>query len=219
MDRNNKLASSLGAFLRALFDLMVLNIIWVICCVPVFTFGPACSALSRALIRLVRGESTSAVRDFFTVFRRDFGKAVVLGLIGLLGMVIIVSDYLFAVSCEGTMRTVFLIVAIMTGSIVLSYLSYVFCLHAFYENSISGHVKNALALASSSPFETLKIWVCFAVPAAAFLLLPGGVVAYIGFLYILLGVSAPAYFAAKHQVKVIARFDDTQSTTDIPTED
>lgn len=219
MDRNNKLASSLGAFLRALFDLMALNIVWVICCVPVFTFGPASSALSRALIRMVRGESTSAVRDFFLSFRRDFGKAVVLGLIGLLGLAIIVSDYLFAVSYVGGMRTLFLIVAVLAGSIVMSYISYVFCLHAFYENSIPGHTRNALALASSSPFETLKIWICFAVPAAAFLLLPGIAVAYIGFLYILFGVSAPAYFAAKHQVKVIARFDSTQPAADQKTED
>ena len=219
MDRNNKLASSLGAFLRALFDLMALNIVWIICCVPVFTFGPACSALSRALIRIVRGESTSAVRDFFLSFRRDVGKAVVLGLLGLLGLAIIVSDYLFAVSYEGAVRTLFLIVAVLAGSIVMSCLSYVFCLHAFYENSIAGHVKNALALASSSPFETLKIWICFAVPIAAFLLLPGIAVAYIGFLYILFGMSAPAYFAAKQQVKVIARFDGTQKTAAVQTDE
>jgi hypothetical protein len=54
---------------------------------------------------------------------------------------------------------------------------------------------------------------------AAFLLLPEIAVIYIGFLYILFGISAPAYFAAKHQSKVIARFDGTQSVQENQTEE
>ena len=93
---------------------------------------------------------------------------------------------------------------------MFSYLAYIFALHAFFENSIAGQIRNALSLAAASPMETLAIWLCFAVPVAAILLLPRIVLVYIGFLYILFGVSCPAYFAAKHQAKVIARFDGTQ---------
>ena len=49
MSEKNKLASSLGLFLRRMFDLMVLNVLWLLCCLPVFTFGPASSALSRVM--------------------------------------------------------------------------------------------------------------------------------------------------------------------------
>ena len=219
MDGKSKLASSLGLFLRRLWDLMVLNILWILCCLPVFTFGPATSALSRVMITLVRGGSEAVARNFFLAFRRDFGKAVILGLIGLLGLAVAVSDILFAVSLTGGMRIVFLIVAVLVSSLVFSYLAYVFALHAFFENSIVGQIKNALSLAAAAPLDTLKIWFCFAVPVAAFLLLPEIAVIYIGFLYILFGISAPAYFAAKHQSKVIARFDGTQSVQENQTEE
>ncbi len=219
MKPKNKLAASLGAFLRRLCDLMVLNILWMLCCIPVITIGPACSALSRASINLARDESSSILKEFFLSFRRDFWKAVVLGLIGLLGIAVVVSDFLFAVSLEGAMKVLFLIVAVAVSSFVASYLAYVFSLHAFYVNSLSGHIKNALALASTSPMETLKIWVCFAVPVAVFFLLPTVAVAFLGSLYILFGMSAPALFAAKHQAKVIARFDSAWITTDQETED
>ena len=219
MDGKSKLASSLGLFLRRLWDLMVLNILWILCCLPVFTFGPATSALSRVMITLVRGGSEAVARNFFLAFRRDFGKAVILGLIGLLGLAVAVSDILFAVSLTGGMRIVFLIVAVLVSSLVFSYLAYVFALHAFFENSIVGQIKNALSLAAAAPLDTLKIWSCFAVPVAAFLLLPEIAVIYIGFLYILFGISAPAYFAAKHQSKVIARFDGTQSVQENQTEE
>lgn len=210
MSEKNKLASSLGLFLRRMFDLMVLNILWLLCCLPVFTFGPASSALARVMITLVRGGSEAVAKNFFIAFRRDFGRAVVLGLIGLAGLAVAVSDILFAVSLSGGMKILFLIVAVLVSSLVFSYLAYIFALHAFFENSIAGQIRNALSLAAASPMETLAIWLCFAVPVAAILLLPRIVLVYIGFLYILFGVSCPAYFAAKHQAKVIARFDGTQ---------
>ena len=210
MSEKNKLASSLGLFLRRMFDLMVLNILWLLCCLPVFTFGPASSALARVMITLVRGGSEAVAKNYFIAFRRDFGRAVVLGLIGLAGLAIAVSDILFAVSLSGGMKILFLIVAVLVSSLVFSYLAYIFALHAFFENSIAGQIRTALSLAAASPMETLAIWLCFAVPVAAILLLPRIVLVYIGFLYILFGVSCPAYFAAKHQAKVIARFDGTQ---------
>ena len=210
MSEKNKLASSLGLFLRRMFDLMVLNILWLLCCLPVFTFGPASSALARVMITLVRGGSEAVAKNFFIAFRRDFGRAVVLGLIGLAGLAIAVSDILFAVSLSGGMKILFLIVAVLVCSLVFSYLAYIFALHAFFENSVAGQIRNALSLAAASPMETLAIWLCFAVPVAAILLLPRIVLVYIGFLYILFGVSCPAYFVAKHQAKVIARFDGTQ---------
>ena len=210
MSEKNKLASSLGLFLRRMFDLMVLNILWLLCCLPVFTFGPASSALARVMITLVRGGSEAVAKNYFIAFRRDFGRAVVLGLIGLLGLAIAVSDILFALSLSGGMKILFLIVAVLVSSLVFSYLAYIFALHAFFENSIAGQIRNALSLAAASPMDTLAIWLCFAVPVAAILLLPQIVLVYIGFLYILFGVSCPAYFAAKHQAKVIARFDGTQ---------
>ena len=210
MSEKNKLASSLGLFLRRMFDLMVLNVLWLLCCLPVFTFGPASSALARVMITLVRGGSEAVAKNYFLAFRRDFGRAVVLGLIGLAGLAIAVSDILFAISLSGGMRIIFLIVAVLVSSLVFSYLAYVFALHAFFENSIAGQIRNALSLAAASPMDTLAIWLCFALPVAAFLLLPRIVMVYIGFLYILFGVSCPAYFAAKHQAKVIARFDGTQ---------
>ena len=210
MSEKNKLASSLGLFLRRMFDLMVLNILWLLCCLPVFTFGPASSALARVMITLVRGGSEAVAKNFFIAFRRDFGRAVVLGLIGLAGLAVAVSDILFALSLSGGMKILFLIVAVLVSSLVFSYLAYIFALHAFFENSIAGQIRNALSLAAASPMDTLAIWLCFAVPVAAILLLPRIVLVYIGFLYILFGVSCPAYFAAKHQAKVIARFDGTQ---------
>ena len=206
--RSSKLLSSLGAFLRTLYDLMVLNLLWLACSLPVVTVGPATSALCGVLLKLVRDEAVSTAGGYFAAFRSEFKKSLVLGLLGLFGLVVAGVDFWFAVAQTGTLRTVYLVVAVIVSALVLSYWAWAFALHAGYENTIGGTIKNALSLAFVEPVKTVLIWVGFAVPVACFLFLPEEAVIYLGWAYILFAVSAPAYFAARSQVKVFARFNE-----------
>ena len=75
-----------------------------------------------------------------------------------------------------------------------------------------------LAKTSQKPGKTLLIWIAFAVPVLGLLFLPEIAVIYIGWAYILFAVSAPAYLAARSQVKVFARFGGPAAHID-PEED
>ena len=206
MTRKNKLASSLGAFLRVLCDLMVLNVLWLICCIPVITVGPATSALCCVSLKLARGEPTTTIRTFFEAMKQNFVQALLLGLIGLAGLAIAVVDWLFALSQQGSLRTLYYVVGVIVSAVVLAYWAWVFALNAGFENSLRGTIKSGLSLAFVEPGKTLLIWIAFAIPVLCFLFLPEAVVIYIGWAYILFAVSAPAYIAARSQVKVFSRF-------------
>ena len=206
MNRKNRLASSLGAFLRVLCDLMILNVLWLICTLPVITVGPATSALCCVSLKLARGEPVATLRTFFEALKQNIGQTIVLGLIGLAGLVVAAVDWLFAVAQEGNMRTLYFIVGVIVSAIVLAYWAWAFALNAGFENSLKGTIKNAFSLAFVEPGKTLLIWIAFAVPVLCFLFLPVEAVIYIGWAYILFAVSAPAYLAARQQVKVFARF-------------
>ena len=206
MTRKNKLASSLGAFLRVLCDLMVLNVLWLICCIPIITVGPATSALCCVSLKLARGEPTATVRTFFEALKQNFVQALLLGLIGLAGFAVAVVDWLFALSQQGSLRTLYYVVGVIVSAVVLAYWAWVFALNAGFENSLRGTIKSGLSLAFVEPGKTLLIWIAFAIPVLCFLFLPEAVVIYIGWAYILFAVSAPAYIAARSQVKVFSRF-------------
>ena len=206
MTRKNKLASTLGAFLRALCDLMVLNVLWLICCIPVITVGPATSALCCVSLKLARGEPVATLRTFFEAMKQNFVQALLLGLIGLAGLAVAMEDWLFALSQQGSLRTVYYVVGVIVSAVVLAYWAWVFALNAGFENSLRGTIKSALSLAFVEPGKTLLIWIVFAIPVLCFLFLPEAVVIYIGWAYILFAVSAPAYIAARSQVKVFSRF-------------
>ncbi len=206
MSRGNRLASTLGAFLRVLCDLMILNVLWAICSLPVVTVGPSTSALCCVMLKIARGEPVATVRTFFGEMKRSLGRSFLLGLIGLAGLTVAAADWMFAVSQEGSMRILYFIVGVIVSAVVLAYWAWAFALNAGFENSLKGTIKNALSLAFVEPGKTLLIWFAFAVPILFFLFLPEQVVIYIGWAYILFAVSAPAYIAARQQVKVFARF-------------
>ena len=64
-----------------LFDIVELNLLWLLCTLPLFTVGPASVGLYSAMLALVRGKETYPHRDFFRAFRRDFRKNVLAGLL------------------------------------------------------------------------------------------------------------------------------------------
>lgn len=206
MDRKNKLASSFGSFLRVLCDLMVLNVLWLICSLPVVTVGLSTSALCCVSLKLARGEPVATLRTFFGAMKQNLIQALLLGLIGLAGLAVAVVDWYFTVAQVGSVRTVYIVVSVLVSAVVMAYWAWAFALNAGFENSLGGTIKNAFSLAFVEPGKTLLIWIAFAVPVLCFLFLPEAVVIYIGWAYILFAVSVPAYIAARAQVKVFARF-------------
>ncbi len=63
-----------------IFDVFVLNILWLLCCLPVVTIGPSTTAFFYAMIQLVQGGDTSVSKDFFHSFRQNFKQGLLLGL-------------------------------------------------------------------------------------------------------------------------------------------
>lgn len=56
-------------------DIVVLNLAWILCCLPVVTAGAATAALLTVARRTAAGESCRIWRDFFRAFRLNFGQA------------------------------------------------------------------------------------------------------------------------------------------------
>ena len=123
-------------------DLIVLNLLTILCCLPVVTVGAALTALNTAAIKIVRGEETAPVKDYFRAFRVNFKKGTVLGLIFLLVFAVLLVDYLAAGNAVPIARPVIAAVALL----VLMLGQYAFALLARYENTLRGTLKNALLL-------------------------------------------------------------------------
>ena len=84
--------SPLMSFLTRLADLVILNLLWLVCCVPVVTIGASTTAMYHVLRHLQDGGVTSITRDFFQSFKSDFKQATLVYLVLLIPTVAVVMN-------------------------------------------------------------------------------------------------------------------------------
>ena len=81
-----------NAFFRGMSkvaDLCILNVVFLICCIPVFTIGAATTALSYVTLKMKDGEEGYILKSFFKSFRQNFKQSTVIWLLMvLIGLVL-----------------------------------------------------------------------------------------------------------------------------------
>ena len=83
------------SFLNKLADLLLLNALWLSCCIPVVTIGAATTAMYYVCIISIRNGDGYVVRRFFKSFRENFKTATILWLLMLLFGAILGADLFF----------------------------------------------------------------------------------------------------------------------------
>ena len=66
-------------FMGRVADLCILNIICLICCIPIVTAGASITAMYYVTLKMVRNEEAYIVRSFFKSFKENIKQAIALG--------------------------------------------------------------------------------------------------------------------------------------------
>lgn len=125
-----------------------LNVLWLVCCLPVFTVGASTTALFYVTVKIARNEEGGLTRAFFRSFKQNFRQATVIWLIMLvLGIVLGIDGYVFYhmrfSSALWTVGTAAFLVALAAYFIVLMY---IFPLLSYFENTTRAMFKNAIMI-------------------------------------------------------------------------
>lgn len=128
-------------------DIMILNIIFLICCIPVVTIGASVTAMSYVTLKMKDGEEGYIFRTFFRSFKQNFKQSTIIWLLMLFLAVFMVLDFLIIGSMEGDMAMVMKVLVGMGALIWLMIFIYVFPLQARFYNTIKATIQNAILLA------------------------------------------------------------------------
>lgn len=129
--------------LSTVADLIILNLLTLLCSLPIVTAGAAIIAMNSVSIRIVRNEDGNLLKDYFHAFAANWKKGTVLWLLTLLCAVLLIADYFAAKAYISLLCPV---IAAM-GVLALTLAIYAFALLARYENTLGGTLKNAVSLA------------------------------------------------------------------------
>lgn len=124
-------------------DLIILNILTVLCCIPIITAGAALTALHYMTIKMVRKEECYIVRGYFKSFKQNFRQATIIWLILLVAMFIIWGDFFILNSGIISLPKAFSVIIMAVGFLFMMMVIYTFPVLARFDNTIRNTLKNA----------------------------------------------------------------------------
>lgn len=190
--------------LSRLTDIILLNMVFLLTCLPIFTIGAANTALYTVCFRMDTDREEGLFRTYFRAFRDNFRQGTVLWLILLLfGSAACVNTLLF-LSQSGILRYAFALFIILFVLVIMVF-SYTFPLLSQFSNTVKDTLKNAILLSIAYLPRSILMaainlfpWVLLVVNLYSFLQL--------GFLWVVLYFGAAAFFHSRVLHKVFAPY-------------
>ena len=151
--------SRIMIFLSRVADLVILNILWLVCCAPVVTIGASTTAMYHVIRHWQKDSVSSIMRDFFQSFKEDFKQATPVYLILLIPTVAVVMNAMLIFNPENSaaVPSYLLVIWFISALILLFISSFVYPVMAFFADSIFKTLRNAMVLALANLPRTILI--------------------------------------------------------------
>ena len=202
-----------SGFFRALSrvaDLMILNLIFVACCIPVVTIGPALTAMYYVTLKMVENEEGYILRGFFKSFRQNFRQALIIWLIFLLLGFLLVIDLLILRDSPGLVLQIMRVFIMATFVVYFMAMTYVFPTLAKFDNTVRATMKNALFMSILDFPRTVIMLVITGL--SIFITLLNGFTFWYGILiWIMLGFSCIAYVNSRFFTRIFKKYIPTDT--------
>lgn len=144
-------------FLTALANLIIVNFLFIITCIPIITIGASITSLYRITIAILAGDNPSVWKDYLTCFKNNFLKATLFQFI----YTALTAFFLFEIFMVNNMMdpeyywaaypAYFFLAVVFSSSV------YAFPLLAWFEESFKQYLKNSVLLAITNIPVTLMI--------------------------------------------------------------
>ncbi|MBR6666678.1 MAG: YesL family protein [Lachnospiraceae bacterium] len=183
--------SPLMQFLTKVANLMIINGLTLLCCLPIVTVGAALTAAHYMCMKMVRNEDGPIVKGYFKAFKESIRQATPVWFVLLLIILVLLGDYLIVFRSGITFPYWFQVALTAVAFIGLFLWIMVFPVMGKFENTTLRTLKNALIISIAKFPITLAMIVLNAIPIILMLLfiqiLP---------LILMFGITVPAYIGA-----------------------
>lgn len=133
-------------FIAKIFDLVILNLIFIFSCVPIIIIGASTSALSYVTLKMVRGEDPYIWRNFWKSFRQNFKQGTLVWIFSILIFIFLGMDFYIINSQNTSLFAVVRILLWIVCAVALSVFLYVFPVISHFVCTTKQALKNALLM-------------------------------------------------------------------------
>ena len=148
-------------FMGKIADLCMLNLLCIICCIPIVTAGASLTALYYVTMKMVRNEEAYIFRSFFRSFKQNFKQATVINIIMLAAAALLYIDTNIAGKMGQPAGKILGMIFAAFNLLYVMILLYVYPLLAKFYNSVKNTFKNAILMAIRHlPYTILMLLIC-----------------------------------------------------------
>ncbi len=137
--------SGLYKFMTGLTNVLKINILWLLCSLPIITVGAATIAAFDVTLKMVDDEEGYVGRQFIKAFKTNLKRGIPMGLLAIFCVYVVWLDFslFFQIPDASIVLPIFGIVAAFVFT--FSFL-YAFALQARYENTILCTLENSIRI-------------------------------------------------------------------------
>lgn len=158
MNRLFNLDNPFMQFLFRVSDLIILNLIFMLSCIPIVTIGASISALHSVCLKIVRGQESYMWQGFWKAFRQNFKQGTILWIISILLFIFINMDYTILNAVDIPFFGYVKVALGAVSAILFSMFIYVFPIIAHFKCTIRQAIKNALFMTIGHlPFSIILV--------------------------------------------------------------
>lgn len=178
--------SPLFRFLTTLADFVVLNIVFLLSCVPIFTIGTSLTALYHVTMQEARTEHGYILRNYFKSWKQNFKQSTFIWAIYFAVGAILLFNLSFWYALRTTTGNIILVILVIASAVYIVSLLYVFPLQARFANKLSQTIKNSVFIALQNLRMTLLLLLINGLFAALCVIVPQAVIfmIFLGFTFI-----------------------------------
>lgn len=138
-----------GPLMRALVyigELILLNLLFLLCCLPLVTIGAAVTAMYTVTFRNLNGKGSHVCRSFLSAFRANFKNATLQWLVMLAVAALLYVDFCLITQVDFAGKAFAEVAFVCILALYLPTLVFLFPIQAYFDNTVPRTLKNAVAL-------------------------------------------------------------------------
>lgn len=158
------LDSKFGRLFYTVGQMIILSVVWLILCIPIFTAGAASTALYYTCRKLLREEEGRVMRTYWSCFKSNFKQSIFTGFFSFLVCAILIYNagiYYFFIEKTGFLSTVILIFFCLIAAIAVVWCHVVTAYLARFEDKTKTVLRNAFLMCLMNPKLVLRVGLQF----------------------------------------------------------
>nr|WP_294529208.1 DUF624 domain-containing protein [uncultured Blautia sp.] len=199
-------------FMSRVSDLIILNLLCILCCLPIVTAGASITAMFYVTLKMVRNEEAYIAKSFFKSFKQNLKQSIAIHLIMLVTAALLYFDLTISKSMSGLPGKALSVIFMMIMLLYVMVFIYIYPILSKFYNSVKNTFINAFLMAIRHLPYTLLMLVITVLPVAILYIPTVRVQTLMIMLFLLLGFATIAYINSHFFVKIFDNYIPKENT-------